>query len=125
MGWRLFNHLQELVGAGLVHLLRQPYHHDLISALARLEAELAYDGLALVGIDEELLVLKSKRRHPLCHAEVGAVDDLLPPVAHELVAVAVLAAALLVYGEGEVEVGVLKLLRHLASSQQHLGVGNG
>ena len=125
--WGLLEELQQFVGTLGVHALGQPDDHDLISALARLQAELAQDGRALVGVDEQLLVVGTDGVHPLAHAEVGAVVELFAPFLQEVVAVGVLAAVLLEDGEHEVEVGVLQLLGHRPVAQESLRVchGNG
>ena len=55
---RLFDELQELVACLLVHAFREPDDDYLASALARLEGQLLLQVVALLHIDDDLLVLR-------------------------------------------------------------------
>ena len=118
---RFLEQLQYLVGADHVHAFGQPDDDHLVAALARLEAQLAYQCLALCLKYHRLLVGHLDALQPAVHGEVGARQEHVAPFPHKVVAHHLgLAggAGGLDDGEAEVQVGVLPLLEHGAFAQQ-------
>ena len=111
--WRLFQKLENLVGALAVHALWEPHDAHLIAPLARLKAQLSYERIALSGTNLRLLIGSLHVREPLIHSEIRAFGKHLVPLAEKVVAdhlVVRRGASRLDHGEREVQVGMSEAL---------------
>ena len=111
---RLFNELQQFVGARLVHALRHPKDDDTASALTGAEAELADELVRLSSIKLTLLILGTRSVHPFTQFKVGVGKQSLAPVEDEVIAlrigVGIAPAFPLEHGHHEVHVGMYQLV---------------
>ena len=76
---RFFKQLEQFIGTRLVHAFGQPDYAHLISALTRLQTQLARQGVALSTRDYSLLVLGIHLRHPLFEREIRSAHYHLAP----------------------------------------------
>ena len=83
---RLFQQLQQLVGADFVHLFGQPYDGDFVTSFTGFQTQLAGYLVAFLGIDDGLSVFGIHLVQPMVQSEVGAVLQQVPPVGDIVVA---------------------------------------
>ena len=109
----LLEQLQHFVGASLVHALGKPYYAHLILAHARLQAQCAYQLVALRTGDYGLLTCRAYGVHPLFYGEVRSFGEHFAPFLGE---VAAHGLVLLTHGRqfyggvGEVQVRVVEVV---------------
>ena len=90
---RFLQQFQYLVGALCVHAFRQPHQAYLVSALARLQRQLAHQFVALASRDNGLLVLAAHLLQPFCHGEVRSAHDQFMPFLGKIVADGLMVAS--------------------------------
>ncbi len=103
---RFLDHLQQLVGTGVVHLFRQPDNHDLVGSFIDLEVQFADDLVALFGVDDSLCIFSPDEAQPLVKVEVAVLRQKLAPLWQVFV-----THLRLDHGEDKVQVRVSQLIK--------------